>query len=112
MALTAPSSRWLLRARDIAVPGRLRPLSRAVAAGRRIHIIGPNGAGKSTLLSCLAGLQPFHGEVQVLGKALAAWTPGELSRRRGYLPQLARGGGTQPVFHYLRQHQPAAASER
>lgn len=112
MALTSPSSHWLLNARDISVPGRLRPLSRAVTAGRRIHIIGPNGAGKSTLLGCLAGLQPFRGELQVLGKPLAAWTPGELARRRGYLPQLARGGGTQPVFHYLRQHQPAAVGER
>lgn len=112
MALTAPSPFWLLRAHDIQVPGRLRPLSRAVAAGRRIHIIGPNGAGKSTLLGCLAGLESFRGDVQVLGKPLAAWTPGELARRRGYLPQLTRSGGSQPVFHYLRLHQPAAVDER
>lgn len=112
MALTAPSPFWLRRAHDIQVPGRLRPLSRAVAAGRRIHIIGPNGAGKSTLLGCLAGLESFRGDVQVLGKPLAAWTPGELARRRGYLPQLTRSGGSQPVFHYLRLHQPAAVDER
>lgn len=44
-----------------------------VASGERVAIIGHNGAGKSTLFKLLTGfVQPSHGQVQVLGRALHA----------------------------------------
>ncbi len=46
-------------------------------------LIGPNGGGKTTLLKIILGLlQPYRGEVHVMGK-----TPGEASSCIGYVPQ-------------------------
>ncbi len=47
---------------DLAVDGRLFPVSLAVAPGEHLLITGANGSGKSTLLAVLAGLlSPSHG---------------------------------------------------
>lgn len=55
--------------RDLAVPGRLYPVSFRLAAGERLLLTGPNGAGKSTLLHVLAGLVPAgDGSVRVPGR--------------------------------------------
>jgi iron complex transport system ATP-binding protein len=60
-------------------------------AGEFVAVIGPNGAGKSTLLAVLAGLlAPDAGEVSFAGRSLARFDPGELARRRAYLPQSPR----------------------
>ncbi|BDZ39106.1 heme ABC transporter ATP-binding protein [Microbacterium suwonense] len=57
-------------------------------AGEVLAVLGPNGAGKSTLLGVLAGdIAVEHGEVEFAGRPLAAWSLGELSRRRGVLLQ-------------------------
>ena len=37
---------------------------------RWTSIVGPNGAGKSTLLKVLAGLTPFEGSVELLGRPM------------------------------------------
>jgi putative ABC transport system ATP-binding protein len=56
--------------------GRLRILEAvdfAAQAGEALAIIGPSGSGKSTLLGLLAGLDaPTEGDVELLGKSLAA----------------------------------------
>jgi len=65
----------------------LGPLSLALAAGRVLGIVGPNGAGKSTLVRALAGLVPHAGEVELLGRPLAACAARERARGIGYLPQ-------------------------
>ena len=44
-----------------------------VCAGQWLCVCGPNGAGKSTLLRALAGLQPFDGVVELMGRPLAMW---------------------------------------
>jgi iron complex transport system ATP-binding protein len=59
-----------------------------VRAGECWAIVGPNGAGKTTLVATLAGLRaPDAGTVRYDGSPLAALTPRERARRRGWLPQ-------------------------
>ncbi|WJY68386.1 ATP-binding cassette domain-containing protein [Corynebacterium auris] len=51
-------------ARDLAVAGRLEPLSIKVQPGQQLLVEGPNGAGKSTLLAILDGsLRDYEGEL-------------------------------------------------
>jgi iron complex transport system ATP-binding protein len=58
--------------------------------GRITAVLGPNGAGKSSLLACLAGLrQPDAGQVLLDGVPRASWSPRDLARRIGLLPQSA-----------------------
>ncbi len=93
----------LLQASDLAVGYAPRGGERRVvvsgvslrlAAGEMVCLLGPNGAGKSTLLRTLAGMQTaLAGDIELLGRALAAWTPRQLARRVGVvLPERARVG--------------------
>lgn len=66
----------------------LTDISLEVAAGETVALVGPNGAGKSTLLRVLSGeLKPAYGAVTLKGRALAAYTPGELALHRAVLSQ-------------------------
>lgn len=57
-------------------------------AGEMVALLGPNGAGKSTLLKLLCGqTKPTSGEVFFENRALSAWPPRELARKRAVLPQ-------------------------
>lgn len=54
----------LVRAEQVAMENRLKPISLAITARDKLLITGPNGAGKSTLLNLVAGqLQPSQGQV-------------------------------------------------
>lgn len=78
----------MLRAEDIALPGRLEGILLGLEPGVVTAICGPNGAGKSSLLRCLAGvLTPQEGSVRLDGVALAAMPARERARAIGYLPQ-------------------------
>lgn len=63
-----------------------------VEPGEVLALVGPNGAGKSTLLSLLAGARPSSGSVRLEGRALTAWAPRELARRRALMPQREADG--------------------
>lgn len=59
-----PMAGVLVTAREVAVDGRLAPVSLALSAGEKLLITGENGAGKSTLLDVLIGrLAPDAGTV-------------------------------------------------
>jgi iron complex transport system ATP-binding protein len=66
----------------------LRQVSFTVEVGEFFVIIGPNGAGKTSLLQVMAGLtEPAAGDVEVLGRPLAAYGRREFSRRVAVVAQ-------------------------
>lgn len=75
---------------NIAVPGRLRPLSLTVAPGQLVGLIGPNGSGKSTLLAVAAALLPAAGAVRWGGRSIAELSILERGRLAAWVPQEAR----------------------
>ncbi|MEU8395172.1 ABC-F family ATP-binding cassette domain-containing protein [Nonomuraea sp. NPDC048892] len=98
--LDAPPGVTLLRADEVAVPGRLAgPVSVHLHAGDRLVVTGPNGSGKSTLLAVLAGLlTPGSGSVQrgrgIRVGLLAQESPAP-SRRRAF--EVFEGGAGAPT---------------
>lgn len=76
----------------------LHGLDLQIALGRWCCIVGPNGTGKSTLLKALAGLLPFEGRVQWLGRNLESMGRRDRSRRLSWL------GQSEPVSDDLRVH--------
>ena len=67
----------------------LKCTSLTVPVGSLFAIVGGNGAGKSTLLKSICGVcKPYQGTVEVLGKALKRYKPGELFKNGvAMLPQ-------------------------
>jgi PrtD family type I secretion system ABC transporter len=90
--LERPSSKLQVETLTIAPPGEqkvvVQDVSFAVEAGHGIGIIGPSGSGKSSLVRGLVGIwRPARGKVRLDGAALDQWSPEELGRHLGYLPQ-------------------------
>jgi iron complex transport system ATP-binding protein len=78
----------MISARGVCVPGRLDRVDLTVQAGELRALVGPNGAGKSTLLGALAGdVRVAAGVVELDGRPLRAWEPGELARVRAVVAQ-------------------------
>lgn len=66
----------------------LRKVSLSAPAGKFLCILGPNGSGKTTLLRCLLGrLRPKAGAILLDSKPLKRYSPCELGRLLGYVPQ-------------------------
>ena len=66
----------------------LENLAWQAGAGECWCVIGRNGAGKSTLLRTLAGVRDADGgQVLLEGRAMQAFAPLELARRRAFLAQ-------------------------
>jgi ABC-type cobalamin/Fe3+-siderophores transport system ATPase subunit len=66
----------------------LRSVTWRAGGGEFVALLGINGAGKSTLLDVVAGIRsPASGEVWIVGRPHAEWTPRELSRHISHLPQ-------------------------
>ena len=87
MALSATSVEARLNA--VAV---LHGVNLDFPAGRWTSVVGPNGAGKSTLLKVMAGLLPYNGKVNLLGKALPAWPARQRAQKLSWLGQHEHGG--------------------
>ena len=58
-----------------------------IESGSVVGVLGPNGCGKSTLLKALAGILPFDGTAQLVGKPIEGMDRFERSSLIGYLPQ-------------------------
>lgn len=90
--LPRPSLRLAVEGVSVVAPGRDRLLvgdvSFALQTGNGLGIIGPSGSGKSSLLRALVGVwQPVRGKVRLDSASLDQWSPDELGRFVGYLPQ-------------------------
>jgi PrtD family type I secretion system ABC transporter len=77
---------------SIAPPGEQRvtvnDVTFGLRAGNGLGIIGPSGSGKSSLLRALVGVwKPVRGHVRLDAAAIEQWTPDDLGRHIGYLPQ-------------------------
>lgn len=98
----------MLEARDVTVAYGARPVlsevSLAVAPGELVAVVGPNGSGKTTLLRLLRGLVlPQRGEVRWQGKPLTCFSPRELARIFGVVPQDPKIGFRMTVLEYVLQ---------
>ena len=66
----------------------LSEISMQLFAGQALGVIGPSASGKSTLARILMGVwRPERGKVCLDTAALDQWSPNELGRYFGYLPQ-------------------------
>lgn len=74
----------------------LDDVSLTASPGSVTGLIGPNGSGKTTLIKILCGLfNPDSGDVRLLGKPLAKYTPYDRARHIAYVSQVWR-----PVFEF------------
>lgn len=55
----------ILRARELAIPGRLLSTGLDVHAGELVALVGPNGGGKTSLLRALARIEDAAGVVAI-----------------------------------------------
>ena len=76
----------LLKARGVAIAGRLQPTDLDVAAGTLVALIGPNGSGKTSLLRTLATIEMSGGTVAVDGEDVASTPPARRPRLLSFLP--------------------------
>ena len=78
VSLAAPEGERLL----------LRDINFSLSAGQVLAVVGPSGAGKSSLARALVGVwQATRGSIKLDGAPLDQWSPEQLGRHLGYLPQ-------------------------
>ena len=65
----------------------LNDISIDFSRARWTSIVGPNGAGKSTLLKVLAGLMPFKGSVELLGRPMQSLPAKQRAKQLAWLGQ-------------------------
>jgi PrtD family type I secretion system ABC transporter len=92
MQLPAPASNLAVENIAVVPPGArnlaVRDISFRLYSGNGLGIIGPSASGKSSLARTLVGAwTPARGKIRLDGAALEQWSPEELGRHIGYLPQ-------------------------
>jgi ATP-binding cassette subfamily C protein len=92
LALPPPVERLTLEHITVCVPGTERPVlldvSFELRRGQALAVIGPSAAGKSSLARAITGVwPPLRGSIRLDGATLDGWSPEELGRHIGYLPQ-------------------------
>lgn len=92
MQLPAPERSLSVDRIHVVPPGSDRPvlhdISFSVTTGQGLGIIGPSGSGKSSLARALVGVWPqLHGKIRIDNATLDQWSPEELGKHIGYLPQ-------------------------
>jgi ATP-binding cassette subfamily C protein PrsD len=92
LSLPRPFARLSLDNVIVVPPGEQRvvvsDISFTLKAGSGLGIIGPSASGKSCLARALVGVwKPARGSVRLDGATHNQWTPEELGRDIGYLPQ-------------------------
>ncbi len=92
LALPAPNGTLAVEGCAAIPPGGTAPVIRDIsfrlAAGQVLGIVGPSASGKSSLARLLVGAwQPASGKVRLDGASLEHWSPRDLGRHIGYLPQ-------------------------
>lgn len=61
----------------------------SITPGDIFCILGANGTGKTTMIKCLTGLMnPNSGEILVDGKNMKSFSPSDLAKKIGYIPQI------------------------
>lgn len=90
--LPAPASALTVETISVSPPGERRLVvqdaSFVLERGAGLGIIGPSASGKSSLVRAIAGIWlPMRGTVRLDGATLDQWSPEELGRHVGYLPQ-------------------------
>jgi PrtD family type I secretion system ABC transporter len=115
MALPAPKANLVVENVVGVPPGVQRvvvqDISVTLKAGQGLGIIGPSASGKSSLARLIVGVwTPARGKVRIDGAALDQWSPAELGKHVGYLPQdVELFAGT--VAQNIARFEPDAASE-
>jgi energy-coupling factor transporter ATP-binding protein EcfA2 len=66
----------------------LRGISFRITSGEIVALMGRNGSGKSTLMRSITGvIEIVHGKVEVAGRDPSRFSPAELVRLIGFVPQ-------------------------
>ena len=75
------SARIVVRLRDVAIDGLVRPFEEEIHFGERVGLIGPNGSGKTHLIRLLAGEPVPHAGDLRLGNRVSAGLFTQLNQR-------------------------------
>ncbi len=118
IGLPRPKKSLAVQNLTVAPPGLATPtllnVTFALQAGDGLAVIGPSASGKSTLVRALVGAwlpMPRGGSVRLDGATLDQWSPEELGRDIGYLPQdIELFDGT--VAENISRFDPDATSEK
>jgi PrtD family type I secretion system ABC transporter len=92
VSLPAPISALSVEGISVTPPGERRVIVQdagfALEKGAGLGIVGPSASGKSSLVRAIAGIWlPMRGTVRLDGATLDQWSPEELGKHVGYLPQ-------------------------